>query len=726
MDPFWLLFLQFFAAATTATATTLAGCPDRCGNITVPYPFGIAPDCFLAGFRLTCDESSGQSKLFLGSKTTLVTEIREADLIVEAPIAKNCYKPLGLGQDLLLTVIDVTGTPYTLSYAKNKFTVLGCDSVGLNSQGSDGFGFNSGCMSLCKDTSVITNGTCEGVGCCQVAIPRGIQRLVTTVSPLRNHTTTFEFSPCSFAFLADQERFKFELSDLYDFARKSSIPVVLDWGVGKRSCEAAAGSPDYTCGSNSVCVNATSGHGYSCRCANGYQGNPYLADGCQDIDECADPATNPCSNICTNLPGGYACSCPKGTTGDGKKSGRGCVDSRKLPLIQIILGVGLSSLFLIAIGSWGYWALKKRKMILLRENFFKQNGGFILQQRISSLGSAASGALIFTAEELNKATDNYSTNRILGIGGYGTVYKGILPDKRVVAIKRSKVVDETQVEQFINEVVVLSQIIHRNVVKLIGCCLETQVPLLVYEYVSNGTLTHHLHSDDRIASLSWDIRLRIAAETAAALAYLHSATALPIVHRDVKTANILLDEDFTAKVSDFGASRLIPLGRGQVTTLVQGTMGYLDPEYFQTGLLTESSDVYSFGVVLAELLTGEKPLCPARPQKEMNLAIHFLNAVEGNLLYSILEPRIRNEVRREQLEAVAAMTKRCLTLRGAERPSMKEIAADLERLRTTPAHPWTLAPRSAANERVRERERLTSEDHLQYYSAIQEDASGRL
>ena len=360
---------------------------------------------------------------------------------------------------------------------------------------------------------------------------------------------------------------------------------------------------------------------------------------------------------------------------------------------------------MIGIGSWGYWALKKRRMILLREKFFKQNGGLILQQRLSSHGTHAGGALIFTAEELKKATDNYSENQILGKGGYGTVYKGILPDKRVVAIKKSKVIDETQVEQFINEVVVLSQVIHRNVVKILGCCLETQVPLLVYEYIPNGTLTHHLHSSDRASSLSWEIRLRIASETAAALAYLHSATALPIVHRDVKTANILLDDNFTAKVSDFGASRLIPLGRGQVTTLVQGTMGYLDPEYFQSGLLTESSDVYSFGVVMAELLTGQKPISVGRRQDEQNLAIFFLNSLARKQLLGILEPRVRNEATNELLEAIAAMTKRCLSLKGAERPTMKELAADLERLRT----------RSAAGSRSISEDGLLESDHWTVY-----------
>ncbi|KAL5708229.1 hypothetical protein ACHQM5_019048 [Ranunculus cassubicifolius] len=181
--------------------------------------------------------------------------------------------------------------------------------------------------------------------------------------------------------------------------------------------------------------------------------------------------------------------------------------------------------------------------------------------------------------------------------------------------------------------------------------------------------------------MSWETRLRIAAEVAGALAYLHSAASIPIIHRDVKSSNILLDENFTAKVADFGVSRLNHLDQTAISTLVKGTLGYLDPEYMLTSQLTEKSDVFSFGVVLAELITGKKSISFERAQGERNLAIYFTASMNEERLLHIVEEGMVNEGNIKQVQEAAALAQRCLSFKGEERPSMRVASSELEALR---------------------------------------------
>lgn len=318
----------------------------------------------------------------------------------------------------------------------------------------------------------------------------------------------------------------------------------------------------------------------------------------------------------------------------------------------------------------------------LKQAFFKRNGGLLLQQEIySAEGNYVEKTRIFSSNELEKATDNFSESRVLGQGGQGTVYKGMLEDGRIVAIKKSIAMQSVGVEQFINEVVILSQINHRNVVKLLGCCLETEVPLLVYEFIPNGTLYHHLHNPSEDLSLSWEMRLTIAWEVAGALYYLHSATSVPVYHRDIKSSNIMLDEKYRAKVADFGTSKSVSLERTHVTTQVQGTFGYLDPEYFQSSQFTDKSDVYSFGVVLAELLTGQGPILRVGTDESRGLATHFILSMEQGQLFEILERQVLEQGSEEEIAEVAELALRCLNLSGRKRPAMREVAVALENLR---------------------------------------------
>jgi serine/threonine protein kinase len=357
-------------------------------------------------------------------------------------------------------------------------------------------------------------------------------------------------------------------------------------------------------------------------------------------------------------------------------------------------GVGVGVILLGSIFCGTCLALQKSNLMRTKKKFFEHNGGVILQQQMrsynGSTGGSSGGFKIFSSEELKKATNNFAADEILGRGGHGIVYRGVLADNSVVAIKKSKMMEEAETKEFTREMLILSQINHRNVVKLLGCCLEVEVPMLVYEYVSNGTLYQYIHGGKGLkADTALDTRLRIGAESAEALAYMHSSASPPILHGDVKTANILLDGSLTAKVTDFGASKLAPSDEAEVlATLVQGTCGYLDPEYLMTCQLTDKSDVYSFGVVMLELLTRKKVLCFDGPEENRSLVSCFVTAVKAGRHGELMDGNVMKEMGSEALEEVTHLLMRCVSMSGDERPRMKEVAERLEALRRYQRHPW--------------------------------------
>uniref|UniRef100_A0A0D9XXT6 non-specific serine/threonine protein kinase n=1 Tax=Leersia perrieri TaxID=77586 RepID=A0A0D9XXT6_9ORYZ len=289
------------------------------------------------------------------------------------------------------------------------------------------------------------------------------------------------------------------------------------------------------------------------------------------------------------------------------------------------------------------------------------------------------GARMFSFDELKKITNNFSEANDIGTGGYGKVYRGTLPTGQLVAVKRSQQGSLQGNLEFRTEIELLSRVHHKNVVSLVGFCFDQGEQMLVYEYVPNGTLKESLTGKSGVR-LDWKRRLRVVLGAAKGIAYLHELAEPPIIHRDIKSSNVLLDERLNAKVSDFGLSKLLGEdGRGQITTQVKGTMGYLDPEYYMTQQLTDKSDVYSFGVLLLEVITAKKPLERGR---------YVVNEVKGAVdrrkdmygLHELLDPALGASSALAGLEQYIDLALRCVEESGVQRPPMGEVVSEIERI----------------------------------------------
>ncbi|XP_031273285.1 proline-rich receptor-like protein kinase PERK15 isoform X2 [Pistacia vera] len=297
----------------------------------------------------------------------------------------------------------------------------------------------------------------------------------------------------------------------------------------------------------------------------------------------------------------------------------------------------------------------------------------------------------FTYDELKEATNNFSEDKLLGGGAFGIVYKGVLRDGRIVAVKQQRAERKLEEQEFQKEIEIISGIHHEHLVHLVGFCIWEAERLLVYEFVSNKSLHFHLHDYGNISEndkeiLDWKKRFNIAVGTAKGLVHLHDVSGKPrIVHRDIKSANILLDEKWEAKVADFGLARSILAGKTHISTEVKGTFGYMDPDFFTSGIrLNEKSDVYSFGMLLLELITGCLPLNKIQPPDSDNekLAVKakpmLRKAVkDSNINVVYTDPKL-GKFDKSAMFLVVHCTAACVCYPAGDRPQMREILEALE------------------------------------------------
>ncbi|XP_023769308.1 LEAF RUST 10 DISEASE-RESISTANCE LOCUS RECEPTOR-LIKE PROTEIN KINASE-like 1.3 [Lactuca sativa] len=414
--------------------------------------------------------------------------------------------------------------------------------------------------------------------------------------------------------------------------------------------------------------------------------------------QCGSNSTSPDVFACYCANGNFALTCNDTNEGGGSSS------KKSVSTIVAVVGAILAA---IGIGIGIFVCRQRRKRIAIRElspshtetkailttvsnyqvnnqvnsgssNFTSSIPSYPSSKTSNDFGkSSYFGAQVFSYEELEVATDNFNNSRELGDGGFGAVYYGKLIDGREVAVKRLYENNFKRVEQFMNEVEILTKLNHENLVKLYGCSSKhSKELLLVYEYIQNGTVADHLHgklSTTTSTPISWPLRLNIAIETAEALAYLHKSD---VIHRDVKTTNILLDKTFKVKVADFGLSRLFPNDATHVSTAPQGTPGYVDPEYYQCYQLTDKSDVYSFGVVLTELLSSLQAVDTSRHRLDINLANMAVVKIQNHLLGELVDKSVGFEsdgVVKRMMTLVAELAFRCLQQEKDLRPTMKEV-----------------------------------------------------
>ncbi|KAI5435619.1 probable receptor-like protein kinase At5g59700 [Lathyrus oleraceus] len=347
-------------------------------------------------------------------------------------------------------------------------------------------------------------------------------------------------------------------------------------------------------------------------------------------------------------------------------------------LISGVIAAGVVILIILLIG----WILMyRRRRFITKQKELSENTAATTNDvaTTSDIIARTEYQYLLSLSEVEESTNYFDESLVIGIGGFGKVYRGELRDGRKVAVKRGSRTSHQGIQEFRAEIETLFKFRHGNLVSLIGYCDQNQELILVYEFVEKGTLRSHLYGAG-LQSLSWNERLNVCIGAAKGLHYLHTAYPTAVIHRDVKSVNILLDGNLNAKVGDFGISRTGPsVHETHVSTGVKGTFGYLDPEYFMREQLTEKSDVYSFGVVLIEILCARPVIDPSLPSGAINLKDWAINYIHKGQWDQIIDPHlIIGDINPDSLKRFMETAVRCVADGGADRPSMRDVLWNLE------------------------------------------------
>lgn len=317
-----------------------------------------------------------------------------------------------------------------------------------------------------------------------------------------------------------------------------------------------------------------------------------------------------------------------------------------------------------------------------KEEYYIKNGGILLEKQISlSQGQrlVAGELKIFSYQDIEKATNFFDHDLILASSDLRTVYKGTLED-RMIAVKAPPLVEPhpNLIDHHLTEASMSMVMNHDNVVNLYGCCLETSIPVLVHEFFPNGSLFDQLYVHCK--PLQWADRLRVATGTAYALSYMHNALSKPVVHRHVSSQIILLDDNFHAKLTNFGFSVSVTPDETPQKFPIEGILGYIDPEYMKTQEVTDKCDVYSLGVLVLELLTRRQPYLMAI--EGTDLVDAFMSAVERNCMMKMIDSEVLEQATREEIQQVAELAAICVAEKGIERPTMIEVVIHLRNIQS--------------------------------------------